>query len=299
MAAPSPSVLTAGPTRAQLVPALGGICCSLEHDGVQLLGQRRGLAAYAQSGATMGIPLLHPWANRLAAPAYRAAGREVRFDAGAPHVHLDGDGLPIHGVFGAALPFWIVAHDECSLTASLESERSPELAAVFPFTHRLDLEAQVRPGQLEIATTLHATGGDAVPVAFGYHPYLHLAGVPRAEWRVDAAVRTRLELDERMIPTGAARDDPFPSGPLGSRAFDDAYGSVPDGSTFTLSGGGRQVSVTFVSGYPVAQVFAPIDQDVVCFEPMTAPGNALVSGQGLRVLEPGSAHRASFMVAVQ
>ena len=30
---------------------------------------------------------------------------------------------------------------------------------------------------------------------------------------------------------------------------------------------------------------------------MTAPANALISGDGLRVLEPGEQHRASFRVA--
>jgi galactose mutarotase-like enzyme len=41
------------------------VCCSLRHRGDELLGQRRGLAAYAATGSTMGIPFLHPWANRL------------------------------------------------------------------------------------------------------------------------------------------------------------------------------------------------------------------------------------------
>jgi aldose 1-epimerase len=299
MAAPGHVVLSAGPTTAEIVPALGGICCSLEHDGVQVLGLRKGLAAYAEAGTTMGIPLLHPWANRLPRPAYRAAGRSVTVDPGARHVHLDPNGLPIHGVFGAALPFRPAGHDASSLTAVLDSADSPELTAVFPFTHRVDLEVRVRPGVLEISTTLTATGRDAVPVAFGYHPYLQLAGVPRSQWRVDAPVRTRLQLDDRMIPTGETSDEPFPSGALGTRAFDDAYTGVADGSTFTLGGGGRRVSVRFLHGYPVAQVFAPADQDVVCFEPMTAPGNALVSGRGLRLLDPGASHRAGFTVSVE
>ena len=34
-----------------------------------------------------------------------------------------------------------------------------------------------------------------VPVAFGYHPYLVLPGVPRAEWEVELPVDARLLLD--------------------------------------------------------------------------------------------------------
>ena len=35
--------------------------------GVELLSQRRGLQAYVSDGKTMGIPFLHPWANRWSA----------------------------------------------------------------------------------------------------------------------------------------------------------------------------------------------------------------------------------------
>jgi aldose 1-epimerase len=47
---------------------------------------------------------------------------------------------------------------------------------------------------------------------------------------------------------------------------------------FALEGGGRRIEVAFERGFPVAQVFAPRASDVVCFEPMTAPANALVTG---------------------
>ena len=43
---------------ATYVPDAGMIGTSLSDDGVELLGQRRGLEAYASAGKTMGIPLL-------------------------------------------------------------------------------------------------------------------------------------------------------------------------------------------------------------------------------------------------
>ena len=52
----------------------------------------------------------------------------------------------------------------------------------------------------------------------------------------------------------------------------------PAGSAFALEGGGRRVELEFESGYPYAQVFAPPDDPVVAFEPMTAPADALVKG---------------------
>ena len=48
-----------------VVPAIGMVVASLRHRGEELLAQRDGLAAYAREGTTMGVPFLHPWANRL------------------------------------------------------------------------------------------------------------------------------------------------------------------------------------------------------------------------------------------
>jgi galactose mutarotase-like enzyme len=58
------------------------------------------------------------------------------------------------------------------------------------------------------------------------------------------------------------------------------------------------VEVEFVRGYPFAQVYAPGGDDLICFEPMTAPTNALVSGAGLRTAEPGTPFEAVFRIAV-
>ena len=47
-----------------------------------------------------------------------------------------------------------------------------------------------------------------------------------------------------------------------------------------------------------AQVFSPAGADFVCFEPMTAPANALVSGDGLRLVAPGREAMAGFAISV-
>ena len=86
---------------AVFAPQIGMIGCSLTHDGEELLGHRGGLARYEATGSTMGIPLLHPWANRLAGSSYEAAGRTVELDPSSPQIRTDPNGLPIHGVVNA------------------------------------------------------------------------------------------------------------------------------------------------------------------------------------------------------
>ena len=89
--------------RATFVPAAGMLCSSLRHRGEELLAQNAGVAAYAETGKTMGIPLLYPWANRLAGFDYTVAGRSVSVTHDSTRVRLDAAGLPIHGVIGGRL----------------------------------------------------------------------------------------------------------------------------------------------------------------------------------------------------
>ena len=282
--------LSTGELTATFVPSLGMVGCSLRHRGAELLGQRGGLEKYAASGSTMGIPLLHPWANRLAGYAYRG----VTIDPANPRLHRDGNGLPMHGVL-AALPWTVVERAADRLVAEFDFAAA-ELLAAFPFPHRLVMTVTLDAGALQVATTLHATGDVAVPISFGYHPYLTLPGVARADWHIEAPVGRRLLLDARGIPTGASEPSAVAAGPLGDRTFDDLYEA--GAARFTLAGGGRRITVTFDDGYPYAQLYAPAAEPVICFEPMTAPTNALISGTGLQAVSPGQSFTAKFSIAV-
>lgn len=283
---------------ATYVPAAGMVCASLTHRGEELLGQRGGLERYVETRGTMGIPLLHPWANRLAADRVEVGGRVVDVTPAGAAAARDPNGLPIHGLLSAH-PGWEVAEaTDGRLRASFDFAAQADLLAAFPFPHELEMDVTLHGTTLRVATALRATGDVAVPVSFGYHPYFTLPGAERQAWEVQLPVREHLVVDDRMIPTGE-REAPQGAhdGPLGDRTFDDGY-TVAEGARFALAGGGRRIEVTFEEGYPIAVVYAPDDDDVVCFEPMTAPTNALGSGEGLRTVAPGETFRAVFSVTV-
>jgi galactose mutarotase-like enzyme len=61
-----------------------------------------------------------------------------------------------------------------------------------------------------------------------------------------------------------------------------------------LAGGGRRIEVAFERGYPYVQVFAPDIADIVCFEPMTAPADALRHSPD--AVAPGESFTARFSV---
>jgi galactose mutarotase-like enzyme len=252
----------------------------------------------------MGIPLLHPWANRLAAGEYRVNGTVVRLRPDSPIVARDEHGLPIHGLLGGS-PHWALRHASgngdaaWALSAEIDFGAHPELLEAFPFPHRLALDVALRRRTLTVRTTLTATGEDAVPVSFGFHPYLRLADLAREDWLVELPAMRHLEVDARSIPTGASRLVAAAAGPLGTRTFDDGYVDVADGAEFVVAGGGRRITVRLEQGYPAAQVFAPATDDVICFEPMTAPTNALNSGDRLSLVAPGERYTAMFSITVE
>src|SRR5262245_24170216 len=205
---------------ATFAPAAGMVGCSLRHRDQELLGQRFGLDAYIAQRKTMGIPLLHPWANRIARRRFEVAGAEVVIDPQATPLRLDADGLPMHGLLSAARGWRVERHDRAWPAARFDFAADAALMAAFPFAHELLFEAALTGTTLTIATTVHATGATSVPISFGFHPYLRLPGVERAEWEVEIPVAERLVLDDRMLPTGRRIAAHVESGPLGSRTFD-------------------------------------------------------------------------------
>jgi aldose 1-epimerase len=289
--------LSAGSLQAQFAPALGMAGVSLTHEGDELLDRQAGLLAFARTGAVMGVPLLYPWANRLAGHDYVLDGREVRLPPGPPLVHCEEHGLPIHGLLHAS-PHWrVTSQDQSRITAMLEFGAHPELLAAFPFPHTLELDVAMSTGRLRVTTTVRPTDATAVPIAFGFHPYLRLPGVPRAAWQVTLPPRRDLILDDRGIPSGVGERRPATRFALGERSFDDGCDGLASRSAFSVAGAGRAITVELEAGYPAAQVFSPRGKDFICFEPMTAPTNALRSGEGLRRVEPGDTFSATFSIA--
>ena len=181
---------------------------------------------------------------------------------GDPGLCRDSAGHAIHGLPGA----WRMEGG----TAVMRHEGGP----VFPFPHEVRVRFTLSPRRLAVETTVRAIGDGPVPIAFGWHPYMRVPGARREEWML-------------AMPGERA--------PLGTRVFDDAFEPLPPHAALGIG----DVRVVFDEGYPVAQVFAPATCDVVSLEPMTAPTNALVTGDGLRLIGPGETFTARFSVEVR
>ena len=283
--------LTAGPLTATFLPEHGMVGASLTHDGEELLGQRQGLDAYVAKGSAFGMPLLAPWANRLDGLRYG----DVTLDPG--DVKGGADGLPKDGTLANAR--WeVVEQTKTRLVATHDPDA--RTARAFPYAHRWRITVALTNDMLLVDTALTATGDDAVPIAFGWHPLFTLPGAPRAELHVEVPAQTQTPLDDRGIPLAGTPPQPrtFQDGRLGDQEADSEHPDLQSGD-FVLAGGGRELTVSFgPPSYPVGHLWAPAGEDFVAWEPMTAPTNALVTGDGLRHVEPGSTFTARFVVGV-
>jgi aldose 1-epimerase len=288
--------LRSGELEATFIPSAGLVGSSLTHRGEELLGQRKGLDRYVSTGSTFGIPFLHPWANRLADFSYSVGGREVELARDSPLLRLEEHGLPCHGLRPGALDWEVTSEDP--LRAQVDPCADPERLAAFPFPHRLEVEIALDAGGLTVSTTLIPTASVGVPLAFGYHPYLSVPGAPREEWDVDLPVEECLVVDGNLIPTGESKPAEFRRGTLGDRSLDAGYPMPERPQPFTVSAAGRTLGVEFLEGYTYAQVYAPPAEELICFEPMTAPADALRSHEGLRLAAPGEPFTAAFRITV-
>ncbi len=284
--------------QATFVSRAGMVCCSLRHRGEELLAQRSGVRAYAERGSTMGIPLLYPWANRLAGLRYPGPSGEVELAPDDPLLKLDPNGLPIHGAIPGLLPWEVCEAEPERVRARLVWERE-DLLALFPYRHTVELSARLNAAGLTIETTVRADGGCNVPVSFGFHPYLSPPGGARAAWRVELPVSERVVLDEQMIPTGARKPLHPRSFELDGGSWDDAYAGLLEPPVFVLASGTRTLRIELLGGYSYAQLYAPAEANFACFEPMTAPTNALVSRSALPSVGAGQSFTASFQLSAE
>ena len=285
--------LEAGELTATFLPCVGMTGVSMRWRGREYLAVPGGIAQL-RAGATAGLPLLAPWANRLASRRYRAAG--VTVDLTGLPLPVDPNGLPIHGLLVGA-PGWRVDRaDTRRATARLRASIDVD-APAFPFAHRIEVAVTARDGELGVETSVILTGRRRVPVAFGWHPYLRLPGVPRAQWRLRLPPRRHLALDSFGIPTGAAVAERGEEAPIARRTFDDLYALGRDRRLSFRVDGGPSIEVRSDAGYPYGQVWVPAGRGFAALEPMVAPTNALATGSA-PLVGPGDSYTARFTLAL-
>jgi galactose mutarotase-like enzyme len=296
--------LTTARSRLTIEPRGGCVATSWLVDGAEVLALPAPLEAFLASARTGGIPLLYPWANRLRADRFEAAGRAVDLSR-VPNLKRDGNGLPMHGLLLRWKSWHLGRHGDAGLEARLDWRAHDPLMAAWPFPHTLRVAWQLRDETstacLDVTTRIDADGGCAVPAAFGWHPYIAVPTVAGA--RLTLPSRRPVALDARGLPE-----------PRGPRAAALPAGDAPcchgDDALFERSDAGRGSAAVHVAArdvrvdlgreYPFLQLYSPqaSTSGVACIEPMTSATSALTDGAA-PVVAAGGSFSATFSMSVQ
>jgi aldose 1-epimerase len=288
--------LRAGDAEA-VVTAVGGGLRRLRWAGRDLVA---GFAAGQLRPVYRGS-VLAPWANRLADGRYRWDGAEHQLPLTEPERRTALHGLV---VWQAWTPVR-VADAEVALATRLHPQPGYPFQLDLTVTYRLD------PDGLEWRLEAVNSGGTDAPYGCSVHPYL-VAGPGRVDdWTFSLPAERWLEVDpERLLPVGlrdvagTAFDLRAPRR-LGAVEVDHAFTGLvtgPDGRVRAELRGpdGAGVALEWAAAeLPWVQVHTadrPAEPDLhragLAVEPMTAPPDALASGQDVVRLRPGDRHAA-------
>lgn len=231
---------------------------------------------------------LIPWPNRIQDGKYSFAGVDLQLPLSEPSRHNASHGL-------VRWSNWTATANEGDRVV-MELTLHPQPG--YPFTLGLAVEYRLGAGGLSVSTTATNLGDQLCPYGAGAHPYVTVGTDLVDDAVLVVPADTRLEADDRGIPTGAAAVDGTPydfrqARPVGAPAIDTAYTDLTGNEVVVAAPDGQhRVTLWWDSAYRWVMVFTGDTLEPsrrrrgLAVEPMTCAPNAFVTGDGVRVLEP-------------
>ncbi|MFF1877153.1 aldose epimerase [Leifsonia sp. NPDC058230] len=251
------------------------------------------------AGATLA-----PWPNRVEDATWWHNGNELRLNLTEPELGNANHGLVTHDDFEVT--------DSADHAATLRTRiRHPQ---GYPFSLDLSVTYTMAESGVTVTTTVENRGSERAPVALGAHPYLRVGATPADRLLVTVEATHAYQLDERHIP----RDRFAVNGTQWDLREPTNIAAAPAHGTFELAPAtgtivhslqtedGQGVELWADPAYRWTQLYIDSDfpsddgpRKAVAIEPMTAPPNALRSGEGLTWLEPGERWQVSWGIRLR
>jgi aldose 1-epimerase len=250
-----------------------------------------GYAEDEMASAGRGQVLL-PWPNRV--DGGRWQWRDVDQQLGITEVKKNN---AIHGLVRWA--GWRLV-PESATTAVARHVLHPQTG--YPFRLSAELRYTLTDDGLTVTSRVENRSDGPAPLGLGFHPYVR-AGASRVDdCTLHVPAATRIEVSDRGTPLGRVpvegTEYDFRTGRrIGDQLLDTPYTDLERTgglARVVLTGPDAEVTVWMDETFGYLQVFTgdTVPQPErrrygLAVEPMTCPANALVSGDGLVVLEPG------------
>jgi aldose 1-epimerase len=243
--------------------------------------------------------ILAPWPNRVRDGRWTHDGEEQQLD-----ITEVARGNALHGLLRAT-DYEVREQTESSVT--LGAFLPPQHG--WPFTLDTWVRYEVRPDGVTVTHGVTNLGETRAPWAVGSHPFLRVGDAPVEDLVLTVAAATYFDVDDRLNPIAerpvdGTRFDARLGLRVGDLDYDTAFGGVThrDGASAWLTApDGSTVELVQDVDWGYVQVFTtPIfPRDgvkglAIAVEPMTAPPDALNSGQGLQWIEPGASSEGSW-----
>ncbi|WP_041522135.1 aldose 1-epimerase [Gilvimarinus agarilyticus] len=298
----APVHLQAGQSRLTLYPEFGGMINALEF---ATAGGARNVIDGVAQGELPNNPgyrsaLLFPFPNRLRDGRYQFSGQSHQFA-----INETASQTALHG-FLFAKEASVVAQQQTATAHSVQLHYSCRDEPGYPFAADLELNYTLRAeGALDVELTVVNHDACAIPFGIGWHPYYTL-GCDLAECQLQAPAMQRSVIDERMLPTGEYVADERFQQPvrLGDTVLDNCFALKADVEgdqcvRFFNPAAGFGLELwqrTGNNGMNFLQLYTPPERQSLAIEPMSCGVDALNTGEGLQILEPGQQYQGAFGV---
>jgi aldose 1-epimerase len=243
--------------------------------------------------------VLAPWPNRVRDGKWVHDGETLELD-----ITETARGNALHGLLQFAD---YQVREQSASSVTLGALIVPQHG--WPFLLDTWVRYEVRPDGITVTHGVTNLGDTRAPYATGHHPFLRIGDHDVQDLVLTVAAGTYFDVDERLNPVGepavdGTRYDLRTGRRLGDEFFDTAFGGVThrDGASAWLTApDGATLELVQDIDWGYVQVFTtpifPREEGpgtAVAIEPMTAPPDALNSGQGLIWLEPGQSSEGSW-----
>lgn len=236
---------------ARVAPARGALVTALSVHGRDVLFMDRSTLVDPAKSVRGGIPLLFPFAGRLADDRLAYCGSVMKQ----------------HG-FARNQPWRVVEQRAGFARLCLEDDAGTR--AVYPHAFHLEHAVTLLPQGLQLSLLVHNKGDTPMPVSPGWHPYFRCASAARPQ------------VQPRGVALDASRFSPEAEFDFGVTA--PATGRV----AFQVPELGR-LELSFSPEMRFLQCWGLPGRDFICLEPFFGPNNTINTPARLE-LAPGQAH---------
>lgn len=254
---------------AVILPEKGATVVSYQVGGREYLYRDDGNLASAER-PRCGIPFLFPVFSRSPEDTFRWAGK------GYP--------MQIHG-FGHTSAWQVLSAEESRLCVALCADGATR--RMYPFDFRVELTFTLQEGVLRVQQRYRNTGAEAMPYAFGFHPYWAVEDAGKTEVEIDAGFEMDLK-SQKLIPCG--RKTAAVAFAPGAREAG-AFFSGAAGPAVIHVGRGRRVRMDFDTAFDRLVLWSVKDKGFLCVEPINSSPGGLATGD-CHTLAPGESREA-------